>query len=274
VTTIGSITRPRASLLLRDVLLSLVAVAGLWLVHAYGRVMPVGLVVAVWLSLAALIALGLFWRNRIRRQALLGAYLATGSGLFRWLRGGWLMAIRHFVVGAVLAAALGVALVRVTEPATWSVLVLGAPLMVIARGAVDWLLRTHVNARYLSELSWRVAIVAVGLALFGALVALGLHREYPHFGQASLEQAVWHMVDRELARSAAFEMLLQMAAAKDALRLWLAQQLVPGVGTALLRLMAWSIVLAEEVLFVWSYLLFCNGVVVGAGVAGGYGRSG
>jgi hypothetical protein len=48
------------------------------------------------------------------------------------------------------------------------------------------------------------------------------------------------------------------------LRLWLAQQLMPQPGASLGQALGWLAVLAEEVLFVWSYLLLCSGVLLGA----------
>jgi hypothetical protein len=60
-----------------------------------------------------------------------------------------------------------------------------------------------------------------------------------------------------------FQALLQAAAAKDALRLWLAQQLMPQPGASLAELLGWLLVIAEEGLFVWSYLLVCNGLLIG-----------
>src|SRR5690606_24875439 len=124
------------------------------------------------------------------------------------------------------------------------------------------MLAAHTNDAYLPELAWRCTAAVVGTAMVGALLALAFHPVYPELGGATLEQAVWHMVDRERARSGAAETLLQLAAAKDGLRLWLAQQLMPQPGASLGQALGWLAVLAEEVLFVWSYLLLCSGVLL------------
>ena len=38
---------------------------------------------------------------------------------------------------------------------------------------------------------------------------------------------------------------------------------MPAPGTSLAQALGWLLVLAEEALFVWSYLLTCNGVLIG-----------
>jgi hypothetical protein len=253
----------RALPLLRDFLSLLAAVAGLWFLHVNGRVIPTSMLAVVWLVLTVIIAGGLFWRSRLRRRALLSVYVLPGSPLFRWLRGGWLMALRQLLLGALLALVLSVALVRTSTPWVWSALIASVPVLVLVRAGAERLLARHASPAYLPELGWRLAVAITGTLLLVVVIGLALYREYPYLADVSLERAVWHLVDRELARSAPFEVLLQMAAAKDGVRLWLAQQLLPGVGSMLLRLAGWIIVLAEEALFVWSYLLMCNGIVIG-----------
>ena len=117
-------------------------------------------------------------------------------------------------------------------------------------------LERHANALYLPALAWRLAAAVVGSVLLIALIIGAFHRAYPDLAEVGLERAVWHFVDQERARSAFVEVLLQIAAAKDALRLWLAQQLMPQPGGSLAQAAGWVIVLAEEALFVWSYLLW------------------
>jgi hypothetical protein len=252
--------------LLRDVACLLVAVFALWLLHVYGRTLPTAALSAVWVALALVIGGGLFWRSRLRRRALLAVYLAPESGLHGWLRGGWVMAARQLVIASLLALVLVVALVRTVHAETWIALVITVPLLILMQAAMRNVLAGHVSRLYLPEVCWRLAVGVAGAALLAAVVTMGLHREYPNFAGVSLERAVWHLVDRELARSEALLALLQMAAAKDGLRLWLAQQLLPHAGTVLLQLAAWVLVLAAEAVFVWSYLLFCNGVVIGVNI--------
>jgi hypothetical protein len=250
--------------LLRDMIVLLGAVGLLWLLHIHGRTLSTAALVAIWVALALAIGGGAFWRSRMRRRALLAVYLAPDTRLQRWLRGGWVMAGRQLLVGSLLALVLGVAVVRTPNPWTWTALVITAPALVGLQALLRHALARQANRRYLPELSWRLALAFAGCVLFTVVVLLALYQQYPNFTGVTLERAVWHMVDRELARSDGLQLLLQLAAAKDGLRLWLAQQLLPLAGGTLLQFAAWTVVLAEEALFVWSYVLFCNGVVLGA----------
>ena len=119
----------------------------------------------------------------------------------------------------------------------------------------DWKLSAGIAA----------ASLATGAALVAAGVLLALQRSYPDFAGVGLERAVWHLVDQEQARSGILLALLQGLAAADGLRLWLAQQLLPVPGTSAWQLLGWAVVLAEETLFVWSYLLLAHGVLTGVG---------
>jgi hypothetical protein len=233
-----------------------------WLFHIYGRTLPTAAVAVVWALLAALLCAALFRRARIRRAAFLTAYVHAGSPLERRLRGGWPMAARALLLGAVLALLLGIALLRRDATMDWVVLLAAVPVVVLTQTLATHALAPHASRAYLPELARRITIAAVGIAVFAALVALAFHRVYPELGGVSLEQAVWHLVDQEHARSAPVQVLLQMAAAKDALRLWLAQQLMPEPGTSLAQGAGWLIVLAEEALFVWSYLVMCSAVLM------------
>ena len=244
-------------------MLALFALTGaVWLFHIYGRTLPTAAVAVVWALLAALLGAALLGRARIRRAAFLAAYVRAGSPLERRLRGGWPMAALALLLGAVLALLLGIALLRRDAPVDWVVLLAAVPAVVLTRAVVSRALAPHASPAYLPELVRRIAIAAVGAAVVAALVALAFHRTYPELGSVSLEQAVWHLVDQEHARSAPVQVLLQMAAAKDGLRLWLAQQLMPQPGTSLAQAAGWLVVLAEEALFVWSYLLLCSAVLM------------
>jgi hypothetical protein len=256
---------PGASRLLRDLLCLLGVAALCWLYHVFARVMPTTGLAAVWVSLATLIGMALLHRARIRRRAFLAVYVAETSALQHWLRGGVLLALRPLLLGLLLGLLLMIALARSDSPWTWAGLILSGPALVLLRAW--WLARLagHAGALYLPLLSWRAATLPVGTVLTVALAWLALQQAYPDFSAVSLERAVWHLVDREQARSGPAEVLLQAAAAKDGLRLWLAQQLMPAPATSLVQLLGWLLVLAEEVLFVWSYLLMCHGSLLGAG---------
>jgi hypothetical protein len=269
---------PGALSALRDTLVLLALTGGVWLVHLFGRTLPTAALAAAWGLLAIVIAAGLFRRARIRRGAFLAAYLRAASPFVRLLRGGWLMAARWLLVAAALSLVLMVALIRLDDPREWIVLIASAPILVAAHRLVRRVLAKHVRADYLPELVWRITSVGVGVLMVGVLAALAFYRPYPDLGGVSLERAVWHYVNEEHARSAPAEMLLEAAAAKDALRFWLAQQLMPQPGDSLAQALGWLAVLAEESLFVWSYLMFAGAALLrSAGLGGdneGGGREG
>jgi hypothetical protein len=258
--------------LLRDLLCLLGAAALAWAYYVYARVLPTPALFAAWGVFSALIATALLYRARIRRRAFLAVYVAEASPLQRWLRGGVLLALRPLLLGALLALLLMVALARIDEARTWLVLIAAGPTLVLLRAGLLGRLRRHAGALYLPLLSWRAAAWPVGAALVALLLWLAFHQAYPDFAAVSLERAVWHMVDQEQARSGPGLVLLQAAAAKDGLRLWLAQQLMPAPATSLVQLLGWLLVLAEEVLFVWSYLLLSHGLLIGAGTVDRAGR--
>jgi hypothetical protein len=226
----------------------------------------------VWGLFTALIAAALQRRARIRRRAFLAVYVAATSPLQRWLQGGVLLALRSVLLGATLALLLMVALARIGDFRVWVALIAAVPALVILRAWLLGRLAGHAGALYLPILSWRLAALLVGGVLTGLLVLLAWHHSYPDFAGVSLERAVWHLVDLERARSGPAQVLLQAAAAKDGLRLWLAQQLMPAPASSLLQGLGWLLVLAEEVLFVWSYLLLSHGLLIGAGTIDRAGR--
>lgn len=248
---------------LRDGFVLIALAALLWALHLYGRTLPTAALAAAWAALTTVIATGMFRRARIRRRAFLAAYLRAGSPLERRLRGGWLMAARSVTLAAGLGLVLTVALLRVDGPPVWVVLVGALPLLVLTRALLGRALAAHANERYRPELVWRVSLLGVGSLMVAMLAVLAFHQPQPDLGGVSLESAVWHLVDQERARSEPAQILLQMAAAKDALRLWLAQQLMPEPGASFLQALGWLLVLAEEGLFVWSYLLLCSAVLIG-----------
>lgn len=256
---------PGASRLLRD-LLCLLGAAGLaWLYYVFARVLPTAVQVVLWVLFATLIATALLQRARVRRRAFLAVYVAEQSPLQRWLRGGVMLLLRPALFGALLGLLLMTALARSDQQWTWVALIASGPAVVLLRSGLQSRLEKHVGALCLAVMSWRAAAVPVGAALTALLAWLAFQQAYPDFAGVSLERAVWHMVDQEQARSGPAEILLQAAAAKDGLRLWLAQQLMPAPASSLLQLLGWLLVLAEEVLFVWSYLLMCHGILIGAG---------
>lgn len=205
----------------------------------------------------------LVWRRRVRRRAFLMVYIAAGSPLQRLLRGGVLMTLSRSVLAALLALTLLLAAVRIDNPTVWVVLIIAAPLFAFMRAIIQTRFASDVSAAYRSEFSLRTSLLLSGPLLLVLLLFLTLQQNYPAFNGVSLEQALWHMVEQEQARSEQLLLLLQIAAAGDGLRLWLAQQLLPALQLPLFLWLGWVLVFVQETLFVWSLLLLQQGVLLG-----------
>ncbi len=246
-------------------LLVLVALSGsLWGLHLFARLLATPALLAIWLLLALLIARGLFWRHRIRRRAWLRAYIRADSAWQQRLRGGFLMALVHAATGLVLAAVLLVALTRLADTTAWRVLLGSGFLVVALRLLTERLARAHVQPDYLAEFSWRLTLWVAAVLLLAALIWLAFARPQPDFGAATLAQAVWHLADREAARSDLLRELLQLAAAKEGLQYWLAQHLVQlPVAQGFAGGLLWLLVFAGQAVFVGAWLLVLNGTLVG-----------
>jgi len=249
--------------LLVDMLLLLAFAALLWVFHLYSRLLTDLALFTIWLAFTVIITGGLVWRSRLRRRSFLAVYVAAESPLQQLLRGGLLMILSQLLLAMMLALWLIVVLIRSTPPSVWMVLILTAPLLVLLRSGLQEVFKAHVSPIYRSEFSLRLSLPLMGIPLLAILIYLSMHRSYPDFTAISLERAVWHTVEQEQARSETLLTGLQIAAASDALHLWLAQQLLPMLGIPLFQWLGWLLVFVRETVFVWSYLLLCQGVLLG-----------
>ncbi len=247
----------------RDMLVLLATTTLLWLFHLYSRVLPGWVLLCVWAILFVAIASVLVWRRRVRRRAFLAVYIAADSPLQRVLRGGVIMTLSQAVLAALLALTLLLAAVRVKSATVWIVLIIAAPLFALLRAVIYTRFSAHVSAAYQSEFSLRTTLLLLGPLLLIVLLGLALQQNYPDFNAASLEQALWHVVEQEQALSSQLLLLLQVAAAGDGLRLWLAQQLLPALQLPVFLWLGWILVFVQETLFVWSLLLLQQGVLLG-----------
>lgn len=248
--------------LLTGMLVAVSVTAALWALHLVGRTLTDVALLAVWAALTGLLATGLFVRARMRRRAFLRAYLQPHSTIARRWRGGVLMAVRVSVLAATLAAILLAAVLRIQETAVWVLLIVATLVIVpIYRG---WLrvLAPQANANWLPEFAWRLTIATAGIALVLAMVILAMQRAQPELSGVGLDAAIWYFVEQESARSETALIFLEMAAAKDGLKLWLGQQLLPQPGISFAQAAGWAVILAEEALFVWSYLSLLSAAVI------------
>jgi len=236
-------------------------VIGLWLMHMNLRVLPEAGVVALWIAVTLLIAHGGFRRHRIRRAAFLRGYLEPTSQWPRRLRGGPLMALRHLVIGALLGGLLLITLARIPTQEVWAALLVAGFVLVLGEALFARLLRGHAHPQFAPELARSGALRVTGLLLIVVLLVLALQARYPDLTGATLEQAVWFLVHHEAARSHLLEAGLQLAAAQDALRLWLGQQWFPQGVESLPALLGWLLVLAEQAFLALGFLLLANGLL-------------
>lgn len=244
-----------------DLLWLLLPMAALLVLHVAGMHMPDAVIVVCWLLLATVVFAGLWRRARSRRRAFLNAYVAPGSPLRRWLRGGLLLAVMSLLQAMVLTVVLVVGVIRLEDGLAWRLLLLNLPLLACLHLLVRRLLAAHTSPAYLPELAWRVTLRLNFLLLFPLLALAALYASYPDLAGVRLADAVRSEAGRQAADSELLLVLMQLAAAKDALGWWLAQQLLPGVGEPVFRLLGWLLVFTVEGLFLWSYLLLASGTL-------------
>lgn len=246
----------------RQMLILVALVAGLWVLHLYARVLPTAALLGVWGLLGLGLARALFLRARLRRQGWLAVYLRPQGALSRFLRGGALMALVQTILGTGLALLFLIAVMRSADPLIWMSLLGLALLLPLVSALLRSRLRAQANDLYLDDVAWRTASAVLGAMLLVLLTWHAFGRTYPDFADATLDQAVWHMAGLQQARSEMGLVVLQLAAAGDGLRLWLGQQLLPAPGTSFWQALGWVLLLAQEAVFVWSYLLLCRVVVM------------
>lgn len=210
--------------------------------------------VLLWLPMLAL----LFWRRRMVRRAWLRVHLQEGSPWSARLRGGVLMLLGQTLVSGALALALLISLARGIPASTWIVLVLFVPVWAKAWSGLGRALARHASREFLSLTTARILVWLSGTVLLLGLATWTLWQPFPDLGTVTLYEAVRHFAARQEAESLVLQRLLELTAALDGARHWLAQrwhEVLPGPA---LQLVAWMVVLVQEWLFVWPYLLLCQ----------------
>lgn len=251
--------QPRA---LDDLLWLLPLGFGLVALQHFGRLLPDSGVIMVWSVMTLLIGSGAFMRVRVRRRAWLEAYVAAGSPLRRWLRGGALLLLTRLLLAGGLAAVLFVSILRLHAPVEVVLLLVSLLLLVGLRALATRTFGRHVSAHYLPESAWRFTLTLTFVALCAALMSLAMWRPGPDFAHATLEQAAWHLAIREEAASPLLLQALSIAAALEGVSWWLAQHALPRLEWPLLQWLAWLLVLAKSALFVWAWLHCCVGTML------------
>ena len=244
--------------------LLLICVAALWLFMLQGRVLATGWVMLIWMVVTLVMLRGLFLRARIRRRAWRSAYLYPESSWNRRLRGGLCLFIIQLGKTGVLAAVLLLTVVRIgNEPGLWRLMLVAVLLFVLARAWADRMFWRDASPAYRPELVARVGQWGAGVVLVLCLLLWALVQPQPDFREATLEQALWHVTDREAAVSVAVERGTQWLAAWQGLEHWVAQQITALDQPHWIRAGVWVSVLVRQSLFVVSLLVLFNGVLAG-----------
>lgn len=247
--------------LLRQMFIMLIVTTGLWLWQMLARVLPNAGLIASLVVFVGLIAVGLWYRVKTRRRVWLNAYFLPGSPLHRLLQGGLWMGLVQGVTAVVLGLVLAAALLRSHSLWVWVSFLLAALLLPLLALGISKRLEAHAPTIYRDALSLRLSALFLGVLLWGGLIYQSYHASYPDFRCASLDQAIWYMMSTQQARSEFLLGVLELSSAAEAIRLWFAQRVLPAPITSLWQGLAWCLVLAQEALFVWSYLLLCSGAL-------------
>lgn len=244
--------------------LLLLCLAGLWLFMLQGRVLSTGWIMAVWAAATLVMLRGLFHRARVRRRAWRSAYLYPESPWNRRLRGGWLLMGVQFLKAAGLSAILLLTVVRVgAEPAFWRLMLVAILVLLLARMVTDRLFRHEASAIYRPELVARVGQWVTGLLMVLCLLLWAFIQPQPDLRDATLEQALWHATDQEVAASELVQRGARALAAWQGAEQWVAQMLTTMESSWWFRLGVWVSFLLRQSLFVVSFLVLLNGVLAG-----------
>jgi hypothetical protein len=233
-------------------------IAGLLLM---GRLLPRltgGYVLVSWVLLWLPMLVLLFWRRRMVRRAWLMVHLKGGSPWHVRLRGGALMLFGQALLSGALALALLMSLARGIPPSSWIVLVLFVPVWTLGWRALWRYLDHHATKPFLPLTTASVLRWLCGTGLLLVLATWALWQPYPDLGAITLYEAVRFFADQQEAESVLLQHLLEVAAALDGARHWLAQHWLDGLPGRALQVTAWVVVLVQEWLFVWPYLLLCQ----------------
>ena len=219
--------------------------------------LPTGAVLVLYVLLWLPLLLVLFMRRRMLRHAWRRAYVIDSSPWQRWLRGGPLMLIGQTMTAGLLALALLVSLARETPASTWILLLLLVPIWSIAWTPLRTALARHLSPQILAFSTAAVLRWLCAVALLTVLTAAAFWQPVPDLGEATLYEAARHFILQQRAESSFLQALLEAAAALDGAGHWLAQNWLHVLPSAM-RPLAWSLVLVQQWLFIWPFLLLCE----------------
>lgn len=207
------------------------------------------------------VALGLTENALLRRRAILSAYLTTGSGLFRLLRGGILLVIWQLLKAVLIALILAVA-VLTWSTSIWQLLAADALLLALLH---TWLERSVANhARPgLSGMFVRRILTPLNTLLFVIiLAAVTYYTPHADLRALTLNEAMLIEVAEVDAKCEGVGVLARAAAAAEGANWWLAQSWLSRQELAPWAPLGWLAFLAMSAAFVWGYSRFLLGTLV------------
>lgn len=210
-------------------------------------------------GLALIMSSGLWLHALSRRRLFLASCLVSTSAWRQRLRGGWVLWLLAFLRALPLALILSVAVQRADahDPLVM-LLIVNVPVLVLMRHFWQNRLAGDVLSTYLPIIAGRLAMHANLGVLLLMLLVFAFNTTYPDFAEVGLRDAILHEAGRQHAESGFLLAAMQLAAAKDALSWWLGQQFLPGTVQPALQLIGWTLLLATDVVVVWSYLVLCS----------------
>lgn len=209
----------------------------------------------LWMLIALPLCWVLFWRARVRRQAFRDFYLLPQSNWHRWIRGGVVMLGGRLLLALALALFLLIGLARLESAVFWVLLATGALLWPLTYPLVARRVATQANPRFVRLLATRIHLLSWLSMLLLVLMVLAFFTPVPDVRGLSLDEAIWNFTLGEAVRSQVLDWGLVVTQGLQALPHWLLQNLGHGLPGRVLALLAWSLVLLREWLFVWPLLL-------------------
>jgi len=233
----------------------LLLVGALFLVSARLAVLSDAAIGTLCLLLAAPLLWTLFWRARLRRRAFRDFYLKPDSSWHFWIRGGPAMLVTRALMALALALLLVIGLARAESRAFWASLLVMALLWASTYGLAARLGTRHAHPRFHRLLATRLHLAGWFGLLLAGLFSAALFAPVPDVRGLSLDEAVLRFTAGYPARSLMLDWGLAATDGLRALPHWLMQNLGHLVPGKILAVLAWSLVLVREWLFVWPLLL-------------------
>jgi len=234
--------------------------AWLWCWQAFHTEAHCLVVLGMLVPVVFFVSLGLTENALLRRRAILSAYLTTGSGLFRLLRGGVLLVTWQMLKAVLIALILAVA--ALTWPtSTWQLLAADALLLALLHTWLERRVANHARPG-LSGMFVRRILAPINTVVFSlVLAAATFYSPHPDLRILTLSEAMLVEITEVDARCEGVGVLARAAAAADGANWWLAQSWLSHEEIARWASIGWLAFLALSAAFVWGYSRFLLGTL-------------